>query len=277
MVSGHYYIGSNLFDKGIAMKSVRQLTGYEKNQLISHGFNPEDETLLLKLGDQPVEYFVGEVKFGDLKFQVDQRVLIPRVETEELVELIEKDILQNEKRPLNLVEVGTGSGAIGLSLAYFLEQQKIPYNLMLIDISEEALAVAKANAKRILSTQKLIGKINFLQGNLLENFSKQPKTKIDYLIANLPYIPSARLEKLATSVKNYEPRLALDGGPDGFNLIRKLVKQAEKFLAGSGKLFLEVDDTHTSELFTEFLDIWEIKHNKDFQGKNRFVVMTLKS
>ena len=182
------------------MKKVRQLTTYEKNQALKHGFNPEDRVFLEKIGQMPIEYFTGKVSFDGLEFLVDERVLIPRVETEELLEMVKKEVLASKKEHISLVEVGTGSGAIGLSLASFLENKAISYSLILTDISSDALDVAKENAKKLFPELSYEGKVSFLEGDLLIGLPQVGY--LDYIIANLPYIPSSRIADLEKSVKD---------------------------------------------------------------------------
>lgn len=159
---------------------------------------------------KPYQYIKGWVEFYKLRFKVTSDVLIPRPETELLVD----EVLKFAKdKALTVLDLGTGSGNIAISLAVNNK------NLMIIasEVSKKALKVARQNAK----LHGVEDKIEFVQSNLLENITKQP----DIIVTNLPYIPSERINYLDSSVKDYEPHIALDGGEDGFNLYRKLFQQ----------------------------------------------------
>lgn len=186
----------------------------------------------------PEQYLKGFVEFYRLKFKVDGRVLIPRPETELLVDyVIHYCTLHPE--PCTLIDIGTGSGNIAISLAKNLKKTKI----FATDISEEALELARENAK----LNKAQDRIFFLQSDLLEKVNGKP----DIIITNLPYIPRGRIPYLDPSVKDFEPWIALDGGSDGFDLYRKLFQQIiEKKL--KLKLILgEIDYTHGELAKTE--------------------------
>ncbi len=170
----------------------------------------------------PLPYLLGHWEFFGLDFQVTPAVLIPRPETELLVELALK------RRPQAIADVGTGSGIIAITLAVKLSGAQVVAS----DLSPEALAVASANAKQHNVTER----ITFLQSELLESYSAQ---RFDLICANLPYIPAGDLENL--EVARHEPRLALDGGPDGLSLIRRLLTQAPRQLAPGGRVLLEIE------------------------------------
>lgn len=245
----------------------------------SNSFTPYQQTLLARaglshltpadIGDKPIEQVVGWVEFCGHKFKVTPDVLIPRVETEQLVEMVTKSALKKITQltidnKLVIADVGTGSGAIGISLLKKLGRNSEKIKPFLSDISPQALEIAKDNAQILIENSDII----FLQSNLLEHFPKD--VKIDLLIANLPYIPSARIKKLDLSVKDFEPHLALDGGLDGLELIGKLLDQAPDFLSENGAIFLELDDTHTREAITKIAPQFKSQVYKDERGLNRF-------
>lgn len=174
---------------------------------------------------EPLAYLTGEREFYGLAFTVTPDVLIPRPETEGLVEAA---LNWSERRPQtapHLVDVGTGSGAIAVTLAVRLPQARITA----VDVSPEALDVARHNASR----HGVAEHIEFVQGDLLEALPGP----FDAILANLPYIPTATLQTL--DVLRWEPSLALDGGPDGLNLMRVLIQQATTRLLAGGLLALE--------------------------------------
>ncbi|MFZ5437892.1 MAG: N5-glutamine methyltransferase family protein [Patescibacteria group bacterium] len=239
---------------------VRLLTPIEKNHLIRFGFDPEK---ISDFGEKPVEYITGFSQFIDQDLVVDQHVLIPRVETEELVEKI-VDVYSNDKK-VKFLEVGTGSGAIGLTIFRKLRAKRLEVEAELTDISAQALVIAGKNLVRLIERHDQ-AKIKLIQADLLEKIENL--SQFDFCIANLPYIPSQRIKQLASSVKDFEPIVALDGGVDGLTVISKLIVQlkAKQF---KGKLFLEIDDTHDDKklanLFSGFENVW-----KDQFDKNRF-------
>lgn len=239
--------------------SVRIFTPVEKNHLLKFGFNL---TNLAPYGEMPVEYITGKAQFLHNYLTVNQQVLIPRVETEELVEKIVK--LYQDQTKISFLEVGTGSGAIGLSLFKIFSALGIEVNCTLTDISPTALQVAQENLNNLIKTNQQ-DKIKLVQSDLLTSLNE---VEFDFCVANLPYIPTARLKNLAPSVKDFEPQLALDGGADGLMIIKKLLTelQAKNF---QGDLFLEVDDTHTKEKLFELgfnlKEVWS-----DSLGNNRF-------
>ena len=174
----------------------------------------------------PLPYLVGKQAFFGLDFIVTPDVLIPRPETEQLVE---ETIQWLEEHPLRrkLVDVGTGSGIIAVTLADHFDGLKISA----VDISTEALAIAKKNALKFGVDQH----IEFLQSDLLQNCPG----RFDLIVANLPYIPSETLKSL--SVSRHEPLLALDGGQDGLDLISRLFAQSIDKLNPGGAMLLEIE------------------------------------
>ncbi len=244
-------------------KAKRQLTVYEKNQLLKHGFSL-DQIDLEQLGEKPIEYFIGQADFAGRTFLVNQHVLIPRVETEELLDLI-VDYLKRQQlnRPVKIIEIGTGSGCIGITLALTLEKLAISYELILVDISQSALDLAQKNWQS-LQPKILKSQLKFQQSDLLEQFTDQ---QFDLVVANLPYIPTSDLQALDLSVKGFEPILALDGGVDGKFLINQLLNQAQTQLKANGKIFLEIYETMS---FPEWTHQYEIEYYIDQFGKRRF-------
>lgn len=175
---------------------------------------------------EPLAYLTGEREFCGLAFTVTPDVLIPRPETEGLVNVALRWCEQHSRPAFHLVDVGTGSGAIAITLAARLPQASITA----VDVSPAALAVARHNAAR----HGVAEHIEFVRGNLLEDLSGL----FDAILANLPYIPTDLLQTL--DVIHWEPPLALDGGPDGLGLIRVLVRQTASRLLPGGLLALEI-------------------------------------
>lgn len=183
---------------------------------------------------KPLAYITGHREFYDLDLHVAPGVLIPRPETELLVEQVLRLARARSGRPLAFVDVGTGSGAIALAVAKQLPQLEV----FATDCSPAALAVANFNARRL----RLAGRVRFLQGDLLDPLPGQ----VDLVAANLPYVPTAVWETLAPELREHEPRTALDGGADGLDQIRRLIGQLPAHLRAGGAAVLEIDPTQAA-------------------------------
>jgi len=213
---------------------------------------------------EPVPYIVGHREFYGLDFLVDRRVLIPRPETELLVvKALEINARQQpgKGRPL-LVDVGTGSGILAVSLAVNLPGATV----YATDTSPDALAVAAANAAR----HGVDGRVHLLRGDLLQPLPE----RVHIIVANLPYIPSGRLPTLDPDVVEYEPLGALDGGPDGLQPIRHLLAQAGERLLPEGTILLEIDaeqGPHSMELARRHYPQAQVELYPDDAGLDRMI------
>ncbi len=181
---------------------------------------------------EPFAYVVGEREFYGRNFLVDRRVLVPRPETETLIEealAILKQPRDTGSAPPLVVDVGTGSGAIACTLAL-----EAPYvHVVACDLSPDALSVAAGNRQRL----GLAGRLALVRGSLL-SWLRAPA---DLIVANLPYIPAGRIPTLMPDVRNWEPHLALDGGPDGLDLVRMLLADVGRVVRPGGSILLELD------------------------------------
>lgn len=245
----------------------RTLSPYEETQLARYG-KKNAEALNTSA---PIEYITGKAEFCGQVFTVTPDVLIPRVETEELVTLVVAfctERFSETHQPLSIVDVGTGSGAIAVSVASALRKQTIPFTFLVTDVSDTAITVAQNNALALLGDHP---EMSFQTTSLLSEITQT----FDCIVANLPYIPSERIEYLDPSVKDHEPRVALDGGPEGLSLIAELLRQAEKLLAKDGSVFLEVDHTHTQASWDSFI-AWHTTLIDDSFGQTRFARMIKK-
>jgi release factor glutamine methyltransferase len=194
-----------------------------------------DALLQRRLAGEPSAYITGEREFWGLKFAVTPDVLIPRPETELLVQTaieqaIGQSVNQRDVRtgPLLLVDVGTGSGAIAVALA-----RDVPIaTIYATDASSRALSIARANAERCGVERR----IQFFRGDLLLPLPRQ----VALIVANLPYVATKDWHCLATEVREHEPRLAFDGGDDGLELVRNLLHQAPHYLMPGGAICLEI-------------------------------------
>lgn len=204
------------------------LFAYPEMQLAPRQEGRFQEVVARRKKNEPLAYILGHKEFFGLDFTVDKRVLIPRPETEDLVEAILKEVRQI-KKPV-IVDVGTGSGCIIVSLAKNLPEA----HLIAIDVSFKAMEIAKRNAQK----HGVENKITFLRGNLLKCLPI--KTSVDVVAANLPYVKLNSYHKLDPQIF-YEPKLALIGGKTGMEMYERLFEQAKKFLKTSGKIIYEVD------------------------------------
>ncbi len=177
---------------------------------------------------EPVAYLLGRKEFYGLEFGVDQRVLIPRPETELLVDLVLAQISDRVGRPVVVADIGTGSGAIAITVAMHAPEAKV-YG---IDISRDALDVAEENKRRLIPD----GGPEFLEGDLL---SPLPEPA-DVIVANLPYIADEEYSGLQSDVRDYEPRLALKAGAEGLDLIERLLEQLPDRVQARGAALLEI-------------------------------------
>ncbi len=177
---------------------------------------------------EPVAYLVGHREFFGLDFRVTSDVLVPRPDTETLiVEAIER--LKPQSRP-RVLDVGTGSGCIAITLAVNCRQTQISA----IDLSDAALAIAQQNAEK----HSVADRVRFLHGDLLAPLARDEQ--FDLIVSNPPYITSAEIETLQPDVRRHEPHSALDGGADGLDVIRRLVAEASQHLAPAGCLLIEI-------------------------------------
>lgn len=207
----------------------------------------------------PLSYVIGTRDFFGLTFKVDENVLIPEQETELLVEEV---IKHSEGK--SVLDMCTGSGCIAISIALFGKPSKVAAS----DISEKALEVARENAKSIKA-----GEISFIQGDMFENVTD----KFDIIVSNPPYIETGEIDELMPEVRDYIPRLALDGDIDGLKFYRIISKEAVKKLNKNGRIFYEIGYNQSravaSILFENgFTDITVIK---DYSGLDRIVMAKL--
>jgi release factor glutamine methyltransferase len=222
-----------------------------------------------KASGEPVQYIVGEQEFYGLHFQVNPAVLIPRPETELLVEqMIQRGKVLWPQGTPTVVDIGSGSGVIPISLAVHCPLWQVRSS----DISLAALEVANANAK----LNGVAEKIQFVQSDLLETYIRE-QVSIDILVSNPPYIPTAVIAELQSEVKSFEPHLALDGGVDGLNLYRRLLAEMKLLPQYPSLVGFEVGQGQTdvvAQMLAE-LNIWpKIDIITDLAGIERHVIAT---
>jgi len=183
-----------------------------------------------RMNSEPIQYILGKAEFMGLEFKVAPGVLIPRPETEILVETAIESVVSRKLSVVSprILDLGTGSGCIAVSLAKFLPGADITA----VDISDTALKIAADNARAHNV------KINFIKSDLLKAYSLQLKA-YDLIVTNPPYIPTGDIDRLQPELK-YEPRIALDGGKDGLEIYRRIIEEAPYYLKSAGALIVEI-------------------------------------
>lgn len=207
----------------------------------------------------PLSYVIGTRDFFGLTFKVDENVLIPEQETELLVEEV---IKHSEGK--SVLDMCTGSGCIAISIALFGKPSKVAAS----DISEKALEVARENAKSLKA-----GEISFIQGDMFENVTD----KFDIIVSNPPYIETGEIDELMPEVRDYIPRLALDGDIDGLKFYRIISKEAVKKLNKNGRIFYEIGYNQSRAVAPILLEngFTDVKIMKDYSGLDRIVMAKL--
>lgn len=218
-----------------------------------------------RLAHEPTAYILGRKEFYGLDFDVTPAAIIPRPETETLVELVLEFIgTRAAGHETRVVDVGVGCGAVAVALAVDLPQAGI----IATDVSPEALALARRNAER----HQVAERIRFLEGDLLEPLD----APVDAIAANLPYVRSGDFEAGPPEIRLQEPRLGLDGGPDGLRLIERLLGQAPSRLKGGGALFIEIGEEQgdaARALAAESFPQARIEVKRDLSGLDRVLVV----
>lgn len=215
---------------------------------------------------EPISYITGHREFWSLDFDVTPQVLVPRPETELLVE-VALDILGKRRSSSRILEIGTGSGVIAVTLA----TQRMEAEIWATDLSAGALEVARHNARRHAVEER----IHFLQGDLFDPVRHWGEGFFHLIVSNPPYIPRGGLEVLSTEVRNWEPRLALDGGEDGLDFYRRIFCDGHLFLVVGGYMGIEIGADRADEV----LRLLELQGGyspgtvyRDYGGRERVVV-----
>ena len=254
---------------GCALEMRREELIVAADKKLSVAESDRYENLLVRrMNREPLAYITGQHEFWSLDFLVSSDVLVPRPETELLVEVALKWLANwhaNEKP--RILDLGTGSGAIAVALATELPQAEI----VATDISPAALALARRNAagNRVCKT------IRFLQGDLFAALDKEiEKSNFDLILSNPPYIPHGEISKLDAEVSRWEPRVALDGGMDGCDFYRRIIEQGPDYLRQGGVLAVEIGADMGAAVMALFKNIPVytdpyIRH--DYSGRDRVV------
>lgn len=215
--------------------------------------------------NKPIQYVIGNVNFYGLKFIVNKNVLIPRFETEELVEQVVEYTKDLNKDKIKILDLGCGSGAIGLTLKSILKDSEVT----LTDISKEALEVAKLNANNLNLD------VTFIESDWFSNVKLE---KYDIIVSNPPYIRTD--EEIEEVVKNNEPSLALYGGVDGLDCYRKILANIKPYLNNKFLVAFEIGESQKEEIYdivNKYLKDIEITCKKDLYGRNRMIFVRNKN
>jgi len=209
--------------------------------------------------NEPMAYILKKKEFWSRNFEINNNTLIPRPETELMVE---KLVYIYKQKKINILDIGTGSGCILISLLSELKQS----NCIGIDISKKALKIAIKNSKK--NNQK--NKIKFLNRSLSNFYHK----KFDLIVSNPPYIRTRDIKNLDRSIKYYEPKIALDGGNDGLDVIKKVIYKSKEILKVNGLLALEIGDGQLRKVSTLLLkNLYRIEHNiRDYKNNTRCLI-----
>ena len=237
----------------LAISHAAQLTEPER-ELTTEQQATFDALILRRIANEPIQYITGEQEFYGLTLRVTPAVLIPRPETEHLVEAVLAEL--NLAQSLRILDVGTGSGAIAIALAFHLPNAQITA----VDLSAAALEVAAANTAR----HALAGRIRYLKSDLLDAFPPD-EAPFAAIVSNPPYVPAAYRASLHPQVRDHEPAAALFAGPDGLDIYRRLIPQARAALQHNGLLALEIGHGQ-SEAIASLLSGWkELRFLDDLQ------------
>lgn len=232
----------------------------EVDPAVVEGFNQDIQRRMKR---EPVAYIIGKKEFMGLDFVVNQWVLIPRPDTEVLVETT-LDILKSNPKYEKVLEIGVGSGAIAVSLAKYADHIQVTA----VDVDEKALQVAKENAK----LHGVKDRIVFIESDC---FEKLPEgIRYDCIASNPPYINKKDMESLDKDVKGFEPHLALFGGEDGLEFYRRITKEARGYLKKDGLLIFEIgfDQGEDVKKIMEINGYRDVQVNKDLAGLDRVVL-----
>jgi release factor glutamine methyltransferase len=255
---------------------------------LSHSDAEKYETYLIaREGNQPVAYITGVKEFYGRPFSIDARALIPRPETEGVIDhamaFLPKQFMAhlkatNKPCALKILELGTGCGNIAVTLAAELGKHPVAADIIATDVAPEALELAQENYKKLGESNKNI-RLEFLEASLFDHKKIQGSEPFDLIVANLPYVPTTwKIDPAAQpDVIFHEPDVALFGGEDGLDIYREFFQKAPEYLAESGQIIIEYGETQTKELLplaraafpTKKADVYQ-----DYAGLDRVLVLS---
>ena len=216
----------------------------------------------------PIQYLLGETEFYGYKFLVDEGVMIPRPETEILVDAVISYIKQSNNDQWNILDIGTGTGIIPISIYKYFKNKEINMQFLAIDISETALE----NVRKNIAFHK-IKNIQIVKSNLFENLTDG--MKFDIIISNPPYISAKEMESLQKEIREYEPKTALLGGENGLIYYQNILEKADNFLNQYGKVFFEIGANQKDDMekIIHHLDYKLIDIIKDYNDLYRVLII----
>ena len=250
----------NIIARALSIRKEEVFAGYEREVCREEASRIE---MLLKSRREgnPLAYILKEKEFFSETFFVDERVLVPRPETETLVEEALR-IIGTTNGPLLLLDMGTGPGTIGLTVA-----KRTGHNVMCVDVSPDALSVAKKNALLL----DVPDSASFICSDLFSAIQKS--AKFDLILANLPYIPSEELNALMRDVRDFEPEIALDGGEGGIEIYRRFIDELPHYLKRNGRVLCEIGGAAQAVNIQKALRCsgFEAEIKLDLSGKERVI------
>ncbi len=227
-------------------------------------FDRYQEMLNRRVRREPLHYILKEREFWSRNFLVTTGVLIPRPETEFLIQVLLELNSKSAKSSPKILDIGTGSGILAITAALEISSCKVTA----VDLSHDAIAIARHNAR----LHEVERKIHFLPGDIFSKSVCQFLQVYDVILCNPPYVPSFHIPQVMPEVRNFEPHPALDGGPDGLSFYRRLIPKATDWLKPEGHLILEIGDNQepsVSEMFLEYFK--DFKYVSDYAQKPRVV------
>lgn len=251
------------------------LLNVDKSYLYTHGDRVVSEEIVDKFlyfiekrkTGYPLSYLLKEKEFYDLSFYIEEGVLVPRPDTEILVDwVINTAVEVYDNQPINIVDLGTGSGCIGLTLAHHLKNAIV----YAVDLDDKALKVTEKNILR----HNLNDRVVLCKGDMFQGIkSLQLEEKVDIIVSNPPYIPSMDIEGLQVEVSQYEPKRALDGGIDGLDFYKMIIPESKIYLRESGILAFEIGYDQGKSVKDIFIEqgFNNVDVIKDLQGLDRVV------
>jgi len=257
----------NIPNAEIDLRVLLNYSKYSKNEIILSNLDLDQINIDLfykvldrRLSKEPISKIINKKNFWKDEFYVNEFVLDPRPETEGIVEESIK-LIKNKNSNIKILDIGTGSGALAISLA----REFINANIMAIDISEEAIKVANLN----INNKRLNNQIQ-LRKTTLDNINE----KFDLIVSNPPYLKKKEIKNISYEIKNYEPLIALDGGDDGLNFYREFSKKINKIMNVNSYLLVEIGE----EQLKDCIDIFSLsglnfhKKAQDLQKKDRILI-----
>lgn len=257
------------------MMILTYLLGVDKSYLYAYLDKKVQEDVIVEFENMmnmlkegvPIQYILNNKEFMGLDFYVEEGVLIPRNDTEILVEFL-IEYINSKDMNMNVLEIGVGSGAISLSLGHYSPSAKIKGT----DISKDALKVANKNLDKFK-----LNNVQFIEGDLFSSLENKNE-KFDIIVSNPPYISKEDIKTLDKKVKDHEPILALDGGEDGLDFYRKITRESLNYLKDGGLLIYEIgyDQLEALENILESEGFKDIVSLRDYQGLDRVVMGVLR-